>query len=203
MGLVEITNGHVVVGILPALGGRVVRLETAGGENLLDSDPQYWKAPFPKPSLERAFAPWNGRVVWVGPQSGFWSQQDLRPESVLFTTHKGVPNGLVENVRYIILIDSRSYDAMPTDDMRSRLARAVGMLNYHPELVAGTFVLIGPGRWGSTNIRLGVQATYAEISNTTVLVEMARQKEGRTPEVSYGTDFFQDLVESQIHPLPL
>jgi hypothetical protein len=80
MELVEITNGHVVVGIVPALGGRVVRLKTTDGENLLDSDPKYWKAPFPKPSLETAFAPWNGRIVWVGPQSGFWSQQELRPE---------------------------------------------------------------------------------------------------------------------------
>jgi hypothetical protein len=80
MGLVEITNGHVVVGILPALGGRVVRLNTTHGENLLDSDPNYWKAPFPNPSLDTAFAPWNGRIVWVGPQSGFWSQQELRPE---------------------------------------------------------------------------------------------------------------------------
>ncbi len=39
MELVEITNGHVVVGVLPSLGGRVVELKTTDGENLLDSDP--------------------------------------------------------------------------------------------------------------------------------------------------------------------
>ena len=80
MDLVEITSGTVTVGALPALGGRVVVLRATDGENLLHSDPKFWKAPFPKPSLETPFRPWNGRIVWVGPQSGFWSQQEVRPE---------------------------------------------------------------------------------------------------------------------------
>jgi hypothetical protein len=79
MELVEITNGTVVLGVLPPLGGRVVLLKAAGGANLLDSNPRYWTGPFPEPSLETPFAPWNGRIVWAGPQSGFWSQQALLP----------------------------------------------------------------------------------------------------------------------------
>jgi hypothetical protein len=80
MDLIELTNGKIVVGVLPPLGGRVVLLKTAGGENLLDSDPKRWKPPYPLPTVGTAFQPWNGRIVWVGPQSAFWSQQDLRPE---------------------------------------------------------------------------------------------------------------------------
>lgn len=80
MELIELTNGTVVVGVIPPLGGRVVLLKTARGENLLDSDPKLWKPPYPQPALETAFRPWNGRIVWVGPQTGFWSQQDLRAD---------------------------------------------------------------------------------------------------------------------------
>jgi hypothetical protein len=80
MGLVELTNGTVVVGVLPPLGGRVVLLKTVGGENLLDSDPKRWKPPYPLPTVGTALQPWNGRIVWVGPQTDFWSQQDLRPD---------------------------------------------------------------------------------------------------------------------------
>jgi Domain of unknown function (DUF4380) len=80
MQLIELTNGTVVVGVVPPLGGRVVELKTAGGENLLDSDPKRWKPPYPLPTIGTAFQPWNGRIVWVGPQTGFWSQQDLRPD---------------------------------------------------------------------------------------------------------------------------
>ena len=80
MQLIELTNGTVVVGVVPPLGGRVVELKTAGGENLLDSDPKRWKPPYPPPAIDTPFQPWNGRIVWVGPQTGFWSQQDLRPD---------------------------------------------------------------------------------------------------------------------------
>ena len=48
-----------------------------------------------------------------------------------------------------------------------------------------------------------MKITYADIYNTRVLAEIAMAKEGETPEVSYGTHFFQDLVESSIYPLPL
>ena len=63
---------------------------------------------------------------------------------------------------------------------------------------------MGPGRWGSRgDIRLGVPVTYADISNAAVLVEIARKKGGYLPDLSFGTHFFQDLVESTIRYLPL
>ena len=77
---IDLTNGRIVLGVLPPLGGRVVLFSTSGGENVLDSDPRYWRPPFPEPALGTRFRPWNGRIVWVGPQSGFWSQQELKPE---------------------------------------------------------------------------------------------------------------------------
>ncbi len=87
--MIELTNGTLVVGVIPPLGGRVVLLKAAGGENLLDSDPKRWKPPYPRPALGTPFQPWNGRIVWVGPQTGFWRQQDLRPE--LKQAHAGWP----------------------------------------------------------------------------------------------------------------
>jgi hypothetical protein len=45
--------------------------------------------------------------------------------------------------------------------------------------------------------------TYADISNAAVLIEIARKKGGYLPDLSFGTHFFQDLVESNIRYLPL
>jgi predicted nucleotidyltransferase len=45
--------------------------------------------------------------------------------------------------------------------------------------------------------------TYADISNAAILIEIARQKGGYVPDLSFGTHFFQDLVESNIRYLPL
>ncbi len=62
---------------------------------------------------------------------------------------------------------------------------------------------VGPGRWGSNNIDLGVNVSYADIDNITVLVEVGRTDAGNEPELSYGTHFFQDLVEADIIYLPV
>ncbi len=129
--------------------------------------------------------------------------EGLPPERVLFVTRRGVADGELHDLRYIAVIDPRAYDAVPSREGRTRLARAVGAMNHHPQVVEGRFALIGPGRWGSVNIELGVPVTYAEINNTALLMEMARPKDGYTPEVSYGTHFFQDLVEDGILYLPL
>ena len=66
-----------------------------------------------------------------------------------------------------------------------------------------SFILMGPGRWGSANLDLGVKVTYADIFHTAMLIEIGLSEDGAAPEVSYGTHFFQDLVEAEIHPLAL
>jgi pyruvate,water dikinase len=129
--------------------------------------------------------------------------QGLLDDSIVFISRKAVPNGELHDVRYIALIDSRSYNQVPNNEVRSRLARAVGAINHDPRVIAGHFILVGPGRWGSVNLELGVPVTYAEINNVDLLMEMARPRDGYTPEVSYGTHFFQDLVESETFYLPL
>lgn len=75
--LVTLESGRVVLGLLPSLGGRVVVFRAGDGPNVLDA---HWKEPFPAPSLHTPFEPWNGHVVWAGPQSAWWTRQDLLPE---------------------------------------------------------------------------------------------------------------------------
>jgi len=81
------------------------------------------------------------------------------------------------------------------------IASVVNVLN--KVLAEKRFALMGPGRWGSNDINLGVKVTYANINKARLLVEVAFAKEGYTPEVSYGTHFFQDLVEADIVIVPL
>ncbi len=57
---------------------------------------------------------------------------------------------------------------------------------------------MGPGRWGTSTPSLGIPVSFAEICNVRVLVEVACKEDGYMPELSYGTHFFQDLVETQI-----
>lgn len=122
-------------------------------------------------------------------------------ESILFTANRLIPDGKAEDVRYIVLVDPRRYYDISDQVIKYELARAIGRLN---KLLEGErFILMGPGRWGSVNIDLGVHVTYADIFNTKVLIEMAVEHNGSMPELSYGTHFFQDLVEAGIHSLAL
>jgi choline kinase len=78
----------------------------------------------------------------------------------------------------------------------------VGKLNQ--ALPRRKFILMGPGRWGSRgDIKLGVSVGYSDINNTSLLVEIAKIHQNYVPELSFGTHFFQDLVEAQIQYLPI
>jgi hypothetical protein len=137
------------------------------------------------------------------PQAGrsYDVPKDIPPEDVLFTASRQVPHGCVENIRYIVYVDPRAYTRIPNSDIRIEIGQVVGRLNN--ALAGQTYILMGPGRWGTSNIQLGVKVTYADIYNTSVLIEIAHEEQGTSPEVSYGTHFFQDLVEANIYPLPL
>jgi len=127
--------------------------------------------------------------------------RDLPLDRVLFTARRYVSNGRVGEISHVVYVDPEAYAQLPLERIRE-IGRAVGRLNRL--LPKRQFVLMGPGRWGSRgDIRLGVPVTYADISNAAVLVEIARQKGGYLPDLSFGTHFFQDLVESSIRYLPL
>ncbi len=126
---------------------------------------------------------------------------DVSLEKILFTTHAGLVNGIVENLDYVVYVDPKAYERLRTFEEKMEVARAVNLLN--KRLSDNRYALMGPGRWGSNDINLGVKVTYSDISKTRLLAEVAFAKEGYTPEVSYGTHFFQDLVEANIVMVPL
>ncbi|HMK09573.1 MAG TPA: PEP/pyruvate-binding domain-containing protein [Anaerolineales bacterium] len=128
--------------------------------------------------------------------------RQLPPEKVLFTAHRYVSNAYLTDLTHIVYVDPERYATIGGLDDLAAVGRAVGALNQI--LPRRRFLLIGPGRWGSRgDIRLGVHVTYSDISNAAMLIEIASTKEGSTPEPSFGTHFFQDLVEASIRYLPL
>jgi hypothetical protein len=127
--------------------------------------------------------------------------EEAPPEDVIFLARRMVPHGRVNNIRYIVYVRPEKYYHAPDRTTQLELARLIGRLN--SRLEDETFILMGPGRWGTSNIDLGLKVTYADIYNSSALIEIAQSGDEDTIEVSYGTHFFQDLVESEIYPLPL
>ena len=122
-------------------------------------------------------------------------------ENTLFITQSGLSNAVITDIEYVVYVDPRAYDRLDTVEKKHKVGWAVGQLN--KRLAVHRYALMGPGRWGSNDINLGVRVSYSDINNTRLLVEIAFARDGYTPEVSYGTHFFQDLVEADIAIMPL
>ncbi len=124
---------------------------------------------------------------------------ELATEDKILLCTRMVPQGQVSQIEYIIYVDAEAYHQLDTPADYSEVARLIGKLN--KALEGRSFILIGPGRWGSSDAMQGVPVTYADIFNTRALVEVASNQRGFSAEPSYGTHFFQDLVEAKIYPL--
>jgi predicted nucleotidyltransferase len=128
--------------------------------------------------------------------------RDLAEEDLVFSASRHISNGWVPEITHIVYVDPDAYARLDAHTKMLAVGDAVGHLN--KILPKHQFILMGPGRWGSRgDVRLGVHVTYSDINNTAVLIEIARIRGDYVPDLSFGTHFFQDLVESSIRYIPL
>lgn len=98
-------------------------------------------------------------------------------------------------IDYVIMINASAYLKL-SEQEKYDVARHIGHIN--KEMKEKNAMLVGPGRWGSTTPSLGVPVHFTELCNMKVLCEYSSVKNGFMPELSYGSHFFQDIVESEI-----
>ena len=145
-------------------------------------------------------------ILQCRPQSHFKDSQaqlpkNLPEEDIIFSTSRMVPRGRVDWINYVVIVRAEDYLALPSKSARAEVGRAISKLN--AALADQVFICIGPGRWGTRNLDLGVYIGYSDIYNTSALIEVSGEEIGLTPEPSFGTHFFQDLVEANIYPLAI
>jgi hypothetical protein len=126
---------------------------------------------------------------------------NLAEKDIIFSTQRMAPRGHIPDICYVVFVKPEGYFQLPTQAARAEMRQIIRRLNNI--LADKSFILIGPGRWGTSNPDLGIHIAYGDIHNTRALVELAGQGIGQAPEVSFGTHFFQDLVESNIYPLAI
>ncbi len=142
------------------------------------------------------------RTLSIGPNDhSVRVPTEVPEEKILFTNDRGVSNGAIPNVEYVVYVDPKAYGRLQSHEQKLAVGRAVGRLNRILE--SKRYGLFGPGRWGSNDINLGVRVGYEDINRTLFLAEIAFEEKGATPEVSYGTHFFNDLVEARIVPIAI
>jgi len=125
--------------------------------------------------------------------------ENIKSEKILFASQGYTMGGSIsQSIKRIIYVDPQAYVETPISQKYS-IARLIGKLNSRiaNREIAPT-ILFGPGRWGTTTPSLGVPVNFSEINKITVLAEIAYEGGNLMPELSFGTHFFQDLVEGDI-----
>ncbi len=127
---------------------------------------------------------------------------NIPQDQLLFKSNRYVPNASIEGITHIVYIVPSAFYQLSDYSHFIEIGKAIGKLN--KLLPKRKFILIGPGRWGSRgDIKSGVSVGYADICNTRLLVEIAQKFGEFAPEPSFGTHFFQDLVEASISYVPI
>ncbi len=116
-------------------------------------------------------------------------------ECLIYTKGNFMGGNLHLPIDYVIYVQATEYLRL-NEQERYTVARQIGKIN--TAIRGKRAMLIGPGRWGTTTPSLGVPVHFTELCNMSVICEVASRENGFEPELSYGSHFFQDLVEADI-----
>lgn len=123
----------------------------------------------------------------------------VEPGKVLFRSRGNfMGRSIFQPVHRVIYVDPEGYTALSLSD-KHYIGRLIGRLNRQiGQRTETPALLMGPGRWGTSTPSLGVPVRFSEINNISVIVEIEYLGGSLVPELSFGTHFFQDLVETDI-----
>jgi hypothetical protein len=125
--------------------------------------------------------------------------REIDSEKILFQCQGYSMGGSIsQKLKKLIYVEPAAYIELPLQQ-KYDIARLIGKINKQiSDRENEPTILMGPGRWGTTTPSLGTPVHFHEINNISVLVEIAYEGGNLMPELSFGTHFFQDLVESDI-----
>lgn len=118
--------------------------------------------------------------------------QSIPPEKVFCFSQKVLGNGIIDNVKDVIVVKQDNYDQAKS----ARIAQEVGTLNEHLRREGRPYILIGPGRWGSADPWLGIPVRWEQISGVKAIVETPLKNLDVEP--SQGSHFFHNLSALRI-----
>lgn len=116
----------------------------------------------------------------------------IQPENLIGMGAKALGNGEISQITDLIYIRPENFSPACTPE----IARQIGQINGQLKQSKQYYILIGPGRWGSSDSKLGIPVTWDQISQVKFLVE--HQLNGFYVDPSQGTHFFQNMTAFRI-----
>ncbi|MCD7931726.1 MAG: phosphoenolpyruvate synthase [Tannerellaceae bacterium] len=110
-----------------------------------------------------------------------------KEESILMS-ESVLGHGIVTDVHDVVYVKSGAFNS----SHNQLIAYEIEKINRQFTESEGNYVLVGPGRWGSSDHWLGIPVKWPHISNARVIVEAGLENYRIDP--SQGTHFFQNLT---------
>ena len=119
-------------------------------------------------------------------------QEELSGPGVLIATDRAMGNGLVETIQDVVYTKPEAFDAKFSRKIASEIEKAnLGLVREDRP-----YLLIGFGRWGSSDPWLGIPVNWSQVSGAKVMVEATLPSMNVEP--SQGSHFFHNLSSFEV-----
>ncbi|WP_235208237.1 PEP/pyruvate-binding domain-containing protein [Saccharicrinis fermentans] len=145
-----------------------------------------------KTNEKPVFYPLQIRPTVEGEEALKENLEELCPEEQLVYSKSALGNGIIDDICDFIFVKSVGFSPANMINMVSRIEK----LNHILLSDHRNYILIGPGRWGSQDPKLGIPVKWAQISGARVIIETALH--GFCVDPSQGTHFFQNLTSLRV-----
>ena len=109
-------------------------------------------------------------------------------DDLIIKSYRALGHGTIDAINHVVYVKPGSFDSLKNSDIAVEIAK----INRHFIDTGENYILIGPGRWGSSDLSLGIPVKWPEISQARLIVEAAL--DNYRVEPSQGTHFFQNLT---------
>lgn len=113
---------------------------------------------------------------------------DLPDEQTILKSNSALGHGIMNDLYHIVYVKTKDFNS--SNNML--IAREIEKINRRFVEKGENYILVGPGRWGSSDTALGIPVKWPHISNARLIVESALKNYRIEP--SQGTHFFQNLT---------
>ena len=116
----------------------------------------------------------------------------IKTENTVIKAANALGNGVINDIYDLVYVKPESFNSAHTNE----IAEKIGELNEQFLADNKNYILVGPGRWGSTDPWLGIPVKWPQISAARLIVESGLENYRIDP--SQGTHFFQNLTSFKI-----
>ncbi|MCK4664162.1 MAG: response regulator [Bacteroidales bacterium] len=117
---------------------------------------------------------------------------DINMDDTIIFSKSALGNGIIKGVSDLVYVKPEVFNASKSE----KIAFDIGKINEIFLKEDKNYILIGPGRWGSTDPWLGIPVKWSQISAAKVIIESGLENYRIDP--SQGTHFFQNITSFKV-----